>query len=295
MRRIGVIINTQSGSSLEPNIAAIKQALLRRHADFELELVQGSQIKETAQRMLAGGSEVVAIGGGDGSVNAAAAEVVGHSAVLGVLPLGTLNHFAGDLGIPLQSAEAAEILVREQKAKVDFATVNGRLFLNNSGIGLYPSLVRRREIEEPHIGKWPAAAVAAIRLWVRPFKCMELQIDCGGKTERVKTPFVFVGNNDYRIDAQGLNNRKRLDEGCLVVYAHKGGNRLKLIWNGLLTMLGLHSHLDWLVMRGDQATISGPPASLDVSIDGEIQSLSLPLEYQIHHRGLTVLAPHGKS
>lgn len=290
MRTVGVIINKGGGSAVEPNVQAVREVLQRRHADFELVVTEPDHIKTTARRMIGEGREVVAIGGGDGSINAVAAEVASSNAILGVLPLGTLNHFAKDLGVPLNPGEAAKLLVQDKTREVDFATVNGKIFLNNSGIGLYPSLVRRREIEEPNVGKWPAAVLAAIRLLIGPFRCLDLEVECDGKKQRISTTFIFVGNNDYRIDAQGLSNRDYLDNGQLVLYAHPGKSRWRLIWNGLQTLVGLSGHLNWVKFSGQSIKISGPGASMDVSVDGEIHSLTMPLEYQIHPRGLEVAA-----
>jgi hypothetical protein len=89
----------------------------------------------------------------------------------------------------------------------------------------------------------------------------------------------------------GLNNRERLDEGCLVVYAHKGGNRFRLALNGLLVTAGFSRHLDWVTLRGSTITVTGQSASLDVTRDGEIITLSLPLEYRVHAGKLKVVAP----
>jgi diacylglycerol kinase family enzyme len=291
MAKIGVIINKNGGSAVEPNMVEIEQILHRRGADYEIAVVAGEEISSTARRMAGQGFEIIAAGGGDGTVNSVAAEVVSSSAALGVLPLGTLNHFARDLGISTDIKQATELLVKGQTSQLDYATVNEHLFLNNSGVGLYPHLVRRRQIDEPRMGKWPAALLSAWRLAKRPFTCLDLQIVCGKVKRNVRTPFIFIGNNDYRIDAMGLNNRERLDEGCLVVYAHNGGNRFRLALNGLLVTAGFSRHLDWVTLRGNTVTVTGQSASLDVTRDGEIITLSLPLEYRVHAGKLKVVAP----
>ena len=291
MPKIGVIVNMDGGSAVEPNVLEIEQTLHRAAADYEVAKVKGDEISQTARRMAQQKFDVIAAAGGDGTINAVAAEVVSSPAALGVLPLGTLNHFARDLGVPSDIQKAVRLLVKGHTGQVDFATVNGRLFLNNAGIGLYPHLVRRRQLDEPHIGKWPAAVLAAWRLIKRPLACLELQVQLGKVKRNLRTPFIFIGNNDYNIDALGLNNRQRLDEGCLVLYAHKGGNRLKLALNGLLVAAGFRSHLDWVVLRGPKVEIRGQAATLDVSIDGEIVSLAMPLEIEMHPGALRVIVP----
>ena len=106
----------------------------------------GTEIVELARYAAKGESSVVVAGGGDGTVNAVASELVGTGKILGVLPLGTLNHFAKDLCIPLDIESAVDVIAQETITQIDIGEVNGRYFLNNSSIGLYPQIVQEREI-----------------------------------------------------------------------------------------------------------------------------------------------------
>src|SRR5271166_1000269 len=105
----------------------------------------GGELASLAARAARANSQAVVAGGGDGTVNAVAGALVATDTALGVLPMGTLNHFAKDLGIPLDLEAAARNVFIGDIAKVDVGEVNGRVFVNNSGIGLYPRIVRERE------------------------------------------------------------------------------------------------------------------------------------------------------
>ena len=148
-----------------------------------------------ARRALADGAEAVVAGGGDGTINAVASVLAGSGVAFGVLPLGTLNHFAKDLGIPLALDEAVRNVAEGKPMQVDVGQVNERIFLNNSSLGLYPDIVRDREKQQRRLGrgKWPAAAwatIAALRRY--PFLSVRLTID--GAQHARSTPFVFIGS-----------------------------------------------------------------------------------------------------
>ena len=102
-------------------------------------------VSELVRAAVRRGATVVAAGGGDGTVNAVASVLVGTETTLGVLPLGTLNHFAKDIGIPLEMEEALAVLRDGKVQHVDVGTVSDRIFINNSGLGLYPDMVFNRE------------------------------------------------------------------------------------------------------------------------------------------------------
>jgi diacylglycerol kinase family enzyme len=143
------ILNDKAGS----NNTAEARALIGRVASergWEARVLlssSGSSLPSLAEQACAAGGLVVS-GGGDGTIAAVAAALVGKDAVLGVLPMGTLNHFAKDLGIPLELEKAVQTLFTGKVARVDVGEVNGRVFLNNSSIGFYPRLVQERERQQ---------------------------------------------------------------------------------------------------------------------------------------------------
>ena len=157
-------------------------------------------------------------GGGDGTVSAVAAALAGTSTPLGVLPLGTLNHFAKDAGIPLDLRKAVQTVAARHSKRVDVGRVNDRIFINNSSIGVYPSFVESRERLRPQgHSKWAALALATADVLRRESEVtIRLEGDARGFCTR--TPFVFVGNNEYLAEGLKLGARTRLDAGRLYAY-----------------------------------------------------------------------------
>ncbi len=118
-----------------------------------------------AKKAIAGEAEIIVAGGGDGTVSAVASVVCKTDKTLGVLPLGTLNNFSKDLGIPQNIEDAVKIIAGNKVKTIDVGEVNGRIFINNSSIGLYPHIVKRREAQQRlGYGKWRSAFWAALKI-----------------------------------------------------------------------------------------------------------------------------------
>src|SRR5688500_638110 len=154
----------------------------------------GPEVTELARAAARGPYKVIVAAGGDGTVNSVAAAVVESGKVLGVLPLGTLNHFARDLKIPSDPHAAAQTIIAGYTTAVDVGEVNNRIFLNNSSLGLYPTIVRQRQKHE-RLGyrKWPAFVWATIQAF-RRYPLLNIQLIVDDKSLNRTTPFLFVGN-----------------------------------------------------------------------------------------------------
>ena len=202
----------------------------------ELFAAEGAQIRivhpddqtnlSALARAVADDSEpVVVAGGGDGTISAVAAALADTCKTLGVLPLGTLNHFAKDLGIPLDLPGAVKTIVHGSTAVIDLGEVNGRIFINNSSLGLYPSMVANREAQQEQLtrGKWPAVFWAVLRA-LRRFPFLHLHLTFEGKQITRTTAFLFVGNNEYEMAGFKLGARACLNAGKLGLYlTHRTG------------------------------------------------------------------------
>ena len=170
------------------------------------------------------------VGGGDGTISAAASALVGTETKLGILPLGTLNHFARDLGIPTDSTRPRKLIAAGKDRRVDVAEMNGRIFINNSAIGLYPLMVIDRDLQQKRLGrsKRLAMMVASARTLVR-FNHHRLTLTVNDEKARVDTPLLFVGNNDYRLDLAAAGQREKLDDGRVCVLVMRKKSRRGLI------------------------------------------------------------------
>lgn len=236
-------------------------------------------------------ADVVVAAGGDGTVNAVAALVVGSGRTLGVIPGGTLNHFARDLGIPPDLDGAVATLRKGATRQVDVAEVNGRLFLNNSSVGMYPEIVREREkIQHRGVRKWIAFIGAVWRTLVR-WPVIRVQLQAAGRAATRRTPFVFVGNNRYELEGVHMGSRRRLDGGELCLCVARGTSRLdvaRMAVRGFMGGLRDSGELDVVCAR--EAWI-GAGREMDVSLDGEVVRLRPPLHYVARPGALRVIAP----
>ena len=160
-----ILINRGGGSAGDDDIGArVAAALAGAGITGSVELLDGKDCAERAAAAVAGKVPLVIAGGGDGTISAAAGAIAGSDTLLGVLPLGTLNHFARDLGISFDLAEAAAVIGAGNERRVDVAELNGRVFINNSAIGLYPLMVLDRDAQQKRLGgRWSAFATSACR------------------------------------------------------------------------------------------------------------------------------------
>ena len=229
--------------------------------------------------------------GGDGTLNAVAGKLVGSTTALGALPLGTLNHFTKDLGIP-QSLEAALAVALTGKATmVDVGEVNGNLFLNNSSIGVYPTLVRQREfLQQKGIGKWFAFARAFFSAFWR-YPLVNVEVETNGKTVTSRTPFLFIGNNRYEFCAPHIGVRPSLTRGLLWACQAPEASRFKLLRMALFAMLGGASVKGALQFETEYLVVHSPKKQLQVATDGEVRCFKTPLRYRIRKAALRVMVP----
>jgi diacylglycerol kinase family enzyme len=295
MKPVTVIVNGGAGHGHDDQACAeLRAKLADAGLDAELVLAKdGEEMIATAKRALQNGARLVAAGGGDGTINAVASVMVGSGVHFGVLPLGTLNHFAKDLGIPLELDEAVRNLAKGVPRQVDVGEVNGRIFLNNSSLGLYPDIVRDREKQQRRLGrgKWLAAlwaSLAALRRY--PFLSMRLTVK--GETLARRTPFVFIGNNRYTMQGLAIGERDRLDDGLLSLYVAQHPTRLGLLRFAIDALLGkLGSERDFDVLESEGFQIDTHHQRLHVATDGEVTLMDTPLRYRVRPGALTVLAP----
>lgn len=253
----------------------------------------GEDITRAVGEALHAGYSTIVAGGGDGTLNAVASRLVGSDTRLGVLPMGTLNHFAKDLGIPLELPQALQTLATGVEMNVDVGEVNGHHFLNNSSIGLYPDIVRDRERQQQRLGrgKW-AAFVWAMCGAIRRFPFLDVRLILDGTERAHRTPFVFVGNNTYQMTGFQIGSRECLTDGKLSIYVTERPTRLRLFILGLRALgARLRQTEDFKVMTALSLSIATRHRNLRVATDGEVRRLDTPLNYKVHAGALKVIVP----
>jgi diacylglycerol kinase family enzyme len=290
---IAVILNAASAGAHNDAVARqVGDAFAGHQLQPRILIAEGYELEGVARRIVAEGIPVVVAGGGDGTVSAVASALAGTDAVLGVLPLGTRNHFAKDLRIPLDIPEAVRTIVTGRSVAADAGDVNGRLFINNSSVGIYPRIVWEREKEQRKgRGKSTAFALAVLRVW-RRYRRVRVVIRGDSRNRIVRTPFVFVGNNEYELEGVKLGARRALDGGILHVCMAPGMTRLAVagvlvsaLAGGLDGVERFESH------RTTEFSIEAWRRRLPMSLDGELTLVETPLRYRIRPKALRVLVP----
>jgi diacylglycerol kinase family enzyme len=292
------ILNSSSGAHPGPELREKLSKIITENGLQPRILVasSGAEVPELARRAVHENSEVIVAGGGDGTINAVANELIGSSITLGVLPLGTLNHFAKDLHIPQDLEGAARNLFTGRAVPVDVGEVNGRIFLNNSSLGIYPRIVRQRE-EQQKKGhhKWVAFAQACFSV-LRHYALHRVRLSVDGKELSRKTPFVFIGNNKYEIEGSKIGERKKIDAGELFLLVADRASRGDLVKMAFLAFLGrLQKGRDLDALITKQITIETRSPQTSVSTDGEVRKMDTPLNYLIRPGALRVIVPVEKA
>jgi diacylglycerol kinase family enzyme len=296
-----VFINASAGTAKSKSKdewrELLKDAFAKHGVETDIRFPSGEEfsveLKEARDRSVDG----VIVGGGDGSVRTAAAVLTGSKTALGVLPLGTLNHFAKDIGMPLKIEDAVEAIAGAEIQRIDVGVVNDEVFINNSSIGIYPFMVldRERIQEEGGKWKWHAATLAAFRT-LRKFPLRRLKIRIEGETALHRSPIVFIGNNEYSLEAASLAKRERLDRGELSIYIARVESRRGFMLLVLRAMLGkLKYSRDLQMLKSQSAEIISRTSRMPVALDGEVEILAPPLRYVIRKQALKVFVPRAKA
>jgi diacylglycerol kinase family enzyme len=247
-------------------------------------------IEAAAREALDSGCKRIIAAGGDGTVHAVASVLAGTDAALAILPLGTLNHFARDIGIPLDLEQAVHTALSGAVRSVDLGEVNGRVFVNNSSIGLYPRIVREREaLQRQGDRKWLALVRAAANVFRRS-KALRLRMRHSGRSFSTRSEFVFVGNNEYQFSAERLAARTQLGGGVLWVWHVPQAGRFRAVAAAAAALLTKKPN-SALTFTTDVLVLESRVKRLLVAMDGEAVEMETPLTYRARPRALRVVVP----
>jgi YegS/Rv2252/BmrU family lipid kinase len=297
--KASVILNKNSGTingnkeKYSPEV--IVDLFNKLNAECKIYLLDDTDITQIINECFREKTDTVVAGGGDGTVNLVASSLLGSDTPLGILPLGTLNHFAKDNKIPLDIKEAVSVIVKKNIKKIDVGSVNGKIFINNSSIGIYPKVVEHRDSQIKRFGgnKWTSMVMAYVNV-VKRFSFFKVDINSNGQTIKVKTPFIFIGNNEYQMDLLKLGTREKLDEGLLDLYFPNTTTWFSMIRFGAATLFKkLKQVRDFNIIKAKEVTISVRKKRklIEVALDGEVFHLKSPLFYKIHPKALKIIVP----
>jgi diacylglycerol kinase family enzyme len=285
--RIPAILNGASGTAEEARKA------LEQNDAFEVHDVQPDQIAPTIRSVVDAGARRILVSGGDGTIATAATELLDAPIELAILPGGTLNHFARDLGVSTDAAEALKLAVEGECRGVDVGIVNGRVFLNTSSVGAYVRFVRIRERLERWFGYRIASALAALRIMFQ-LRRFAVELEVEGTPRLYRTPLVFIGVGERELQLPTLGNRLNEGQRELHVMVVNGRSRARMLALALAAVargvdaVARTPELDSFLVQRCRVTLRRPTA---VAIDGELVAMHETLEYELRRDALHVVSP----
>ena len=285
--RIPAFVNAASGSADDARSA------LETDPNFEVTDVKPDELGSHITKAIAGGATRVLVAGGDGTIATAAETLMSGETELAILPGGTLNHFARDLGISTEAKEALATASGGSCRSVDVGTVNGKLFLNTSSVGAYVRFVKLREYLEERFGYRLASAIAGLRTLFQ-FQLITVDLEVEGVRKSYRTPLVFIGVGERELQLPTLGNRVKDGKRGLHVIVVQGRSRSRIFVIAMAAMArGVRTaakspELDSFIV--DRCTISRRGRG-SVAIDGEIVTLDSPLQYELKRDSLRVVCP----
>jgi diacylglycerol kinase family enzyme len=292
--RISVIINETSGVIPRRDAGEEIQSLFAAAgAPVRLERVRHGGDLAARARQAAGRGDVLVAAGGDGTVGTVAGVAVEANATFGVLPLGTLNHFAKDTGIPLVLSQAVQTIVDGRVHDVDVGELNGRIFINNSSLGIYPRMVWERNAEQREgRGKWVAFTIAMLRTWWS-YRSLVARMSIDRQPRVVRTPFIFVGNNEYEAEGFQLGARSAVDRGRLSLIVAPECGRFEILTLPLRALANrLTADAKFERFVAEEVTIELARHRVSLALDGELAIMRPPLHFQVRRAALHLIVPH---
>lgn len=287
--RLTVIMNEASGGAAShPDLEVV---IGRTGLDVQFIRVKGAEVQRAAERAAASSHTLIAAGG-DGTVSTVASVALRTRAIFGVVPLGTLNHFARDAGIPTSIDAAVAAIARGYTRALDVGDVNGQTFLNNASLGIYPHLVWERETERRRgRGKWTAFSLALVRTW-RRYPTVMVRMTVGDVHLAQRTPFVFVGNGEYQVEGLKVGTRPSLSGGRLSVFVAPDIGRFEALMLPVRALAGrliARRHVEWF--STGSVEIETRHRYVTVALDGELVVLSNPIRCRVKPRALRLIVP----
>ena len=285
-----VLINRSGGTAASLGDALEEQvtdAFAPTGTRICLELLDGDELKSALKRH--SGAPVIAIGGGDGTIGTAAAQLAESPTAMAILPLGTRNHLARQLGVPLDLAAAAQLAVSGQRRRIDLGRAGTRVFVNNASFGLYTRFVRERDG-----GPWPRWRGTVHAAWhvLRNMRAQFFALRIDGSQSEIATPLLFIGNNEYSMQVGHIGERESLVEHRLSLCAVADKGPVQMIGLALRALLGLAEPARDFVEygRAREVVIEGHGA-IEGTFDGEVAILPLPLRLRTLPGALGVITP----
>lgn len=290
-----VIVNVHAGDSQdsEGRLDRLKQAL--RDQEIEAQVVtpgEGETLGDCAERVLKDGADPLVAAGGDGTIAALAGPCHRAGARLGIVPMGTFNYFARAHGISQDTDRAVALLAQQPEREVSLGTVNGRIFLNNVSIGVYPTILQEREDIYARYGRSRAAAYwSVLKALARRPRSLRLGLDLDGERQDLSTPLAFVAASAYQLDEFGLDGCDALRQGMFPMFVAPQVSRRAMLHTAWRLSVGKAAKgPDYRLLTAREITITPEAPEVLVACDGEKIRMDAPLRMRWSDRPLRLIA-----
>ncbi|MBA2649857.1 MAG: NAD(+)/NADH kinase [Legionella sp.] len=283
MNHLGIVINKKARNSTTFN--TYLESFTKAGIQYEVYPCEPDEL-ETQVKKCVKKHPIILIGGGDGTVRTAAQHCANTSTILGVIPLGTLNHFAKESGSPFDAEELVKAIIEKKTNKIDVAEVNGFIFVNNASLGFYPSFTRKRDKYMKFYNKWISYIPSFIET-LKSHKTFDIHLKNETIDYSLKTSFLMISNNLYSYTFPLTFERKSFKESLLGIYFYKHG---KIRLSDILGYFFRRKNK--FVLKHSSLPIEVHIAGVEkitISLDGENIPTQTPLKYKILPKALTVL------
>ncbi|MFB9222738.1 diacylglycerol/lipid kinase family protein [Paracoccus cavernae] len=294
-KRLVVIVNRKSGKRDGPSAEQVlREKLAPKVGSFDLRIIdKGRDITRTAQAAVRDGADIVAVLGGDGTQTAVAGVLAGTDVAMAVLPTGTFNYFAREIGVGESWGEALEALLDGELAKVSVGEVNGRVFLNNTSFGAYPEILEKRESHYKRWGRSRIGAYWAVLVAIKDLRRpMHLEVTVDGESRSYDTALAFVAKNALQLETLGLDGGEAVRAGHFALFVAHAQKPLALVGAALRLALGRVAHgRDFDMVISDEIEIAPRPSRRLVAYDGEKARMRGPFHLRVRPESLLVVVP----
>lgn len=288
-----MFLNPSSGTRFPVTELSALEAASHAAGLEVIRVVKGLDVGPIIRQRMQQGRTLFIAAGGDGTINAVMQPLIHSSAALGVVPIGSYNHFARDVGLPLEWRAALDIALSGSECQVDAGRINDRCFVNNVSIGLYPEMVARREELSRDVPRWRARLYATFTT-LRKYPHVTLNIESEYLREVIRTHVFMVSNNSYDLSRIGIEApRGTLQEGQLSVYWLPHIGRIALTRFLAHYLAGRVTRTPgFRSFRTTAVKVQSSQKWLRLGIDGEVSMMRPPLVITIMPKALTVKAPN---
>ncbi len=296
--RTCIIMNEGSGKKgADGAAAAVREHAAAQGDAVELRVIgDGRALADACKRAAEEGFGTVVAAGGDGTIGAVASCLAGTGITMGVVPLGTFNYFARANGIPEDPVAALALLGSGRAEPRHVAYVNGKLFLNNASVGIYPQILASREAIYRRWGRSRVAAYWSVIRTVAGFRrARRMKVTVDGRAWRMRTPLVFAAFNAYQLETFGIDGAERIRNGEFAVLVAPDCGRFGLLrFATLLLLRGMRRGKDFELLHGREVEIDNADGRRDdrlIARDGEKERMPPPFRLTIAENALGVIVP----